>query len=169
MTKAKIKISFRQIINAASQSPFEQNVLNYSYEEFKLKSQAYNPDSRYTSFSQLKNADGRANSLHYKCGFAVAGLIESLNKEVPGVLDTMGRSIAFDMYEFELIESDLTNKLLHKAAIIYTTEELALIDSIADTLLVSKKIIPHGLTEEQDLFFMLKLQAGLSITDYKQE
>ncbi len=44
MNKALIKIAYKQIIDASSQTSFEKNVYNASYKEFLLKSQAYNPD-----------------------------------------------------------------------------------------------------------------------------
>ena len=96
MPKALIKIAYRQIMDASSQNSFEKNVLQFSYEEFKMKSQAYNPEGKFKTFSELKAHDGRANSLHYKSGFGVIGFIDSLNKQVPNLADTLGQNILFN-------------------------------------------------------------------------
>lgn len=165
MNKAIIKIAYRQIIDSSSEGNFEKNVINGSYGEFLLKSQAYNPDGKFKTFSELKANDGRANSLHYKSGFGVAGYIEQLNKQMPAQ-NSLGRNLRFDSYEFELIESDITDKATHKVAIIYTTEQLTLLDNAGDHLLLAygDKVDTYSLVEDT---FLLKLQPGISIVNYK--
>ncbi len=168
MSKAIIKIAYRQIMGASTQNSFEKNVLNFSYEEYKLKSQAYNPEGKFKTFSELKAHDGRANSLHYKSGFAVIGLIDSLNKQIPFIKDSLGQRILFNSYKFEVIESDITNKLLHAVAITYYTDSLALLEIIGDQLLVApadKMIEAENDTVET---FIVKMQDGLSVSHYKE-
>src|SRR4051794_8886205 len=106
MSKALIKIAYRQVMDASTQNNFEKNVLQFSYEEFKMKLQVYNPEGKFRTFSELKANDGRANSLHYKSGFAVIGFIDTLNKQIPYLTDTMGQTVLFNSYKFEVIESD---------------------------------------------------------------
>ncbi len=166
MSQAIIKISYRQLIDAASQTEFEQNVISFSYEEYKMKSQAYNTEGKYNTFTELKAADGRANSLHYKAGFAIGGLIEGLNKQIPDLQDTQGKPVPFDSFQFEVIESDITNKLVHKVAISYITEEARLLNNFGEILLLSRKYKAHGVAEEQKELFMLKLQPGVSVISY---
>ena len=45
MSKALIKITYRQVIDAASTGNLERNILSASYNEFLLKSQAYNTEA----------------------------------------------------------------------------------------------------------------------------
>jgi hypothetical protein len=162
-----VQLSYRQVIDAAAANFFEQQVIHLSYEEYKMKSQAYNTEGKYNTFSQLKAADGRANSLHYKAGFAIGGLIEGLNKQIPILQDTQDKTIAFDTFQFEIIESDISNKAAHKIAITYFTNEFILIDNFGGVLLLSRKYKAHGVDEEQEELFMLALQQGLSISNYK--
>ncbi len=42
MAKALVKLSYKQVIDAASDGNFERNVFHSTYQEFLLKSQAYN-------------------------------------------------------------------------------------------------------------------------------
>ena len=168
MLKAFIKLAYRQVINASSQTGFERNVLHFSYEEFKMKSQAYNPEGKFKTFTELKAHDGRANSLHYKSGFAVAGFIESLNKLIPVLTDSLGQKISFSTYKFEVIESDITNKLLHNVAITYYTDSMALYEIIGDSLLLAPadKVI-DGENESAETF-MVKMQDGIAVSGYKE-
>lgn len=168
MQKPLIKIAYRQIMDASTQNSFEKNVLQFSYEEFKMKSQVYNPDGKYKTFSELTANDARANSLHYKSGFSIIGLLDSLNKKIPFLTDTMGRPVLFSGYKFEVIESDITNKLLHKVAITYYTEALVLYEIIGDFLLLALAEKTMEAEHEPVETFMIKMQAGLSVSQYKE-
>ncbi len=70
-------------------------MLDTSYDEFLLKSQAYNTESKFKTFSEMKKAEGRANSLQYKSGFGAFALIESLNNIIPGLQVTLGKPLHF--------------------------------------------------------------------------
>jgi hypothetical protein len=162
MNSALIKFSYTQTIDSTAATAFEKNVLRDSYAEFLLKSQVYNPESKYKTFTEMVNNDGRANSLHYKSGFAITNHINQLDSKVPGL------KLSFDIYEFKIIESDITNAVLHKVALIYTTGIFTLLDSINDTLLIapgnqSEKILDG---EEIENTFLLKLIPGRDIVSY---
>jgi hypothetical protein len=160
MTKAIIKLTYKQVIDASSTGDFEKNVLFASYQEFLLKSQAYNPGNKLKTFSEMKNNDGRANSLHYKLSFVIGYFIETLKNKVPVITDTLGNSITFEVPKFELIESDITTMTAHKVAINYITPELTLLNTIGEYL-----VLTAGNCEES---FTIKMQDGLAITSYQQ-
>lgn len=168
MQKAFVKIAYRQVMDASTQHSFEKNVLQFSYEEFKLKSQVYNPGCRYKTFSELKAHDGRANSLHYKSGFAVIGFIDALNKQIPYLYDTLGQPVLFNTYKFEVIESDISNKLLHKVAITYYSDTLVLLEIIGDCILLAPADKLMEAENETVETFMIKMQDGFSISHYKE-
>ena len=46
MSKAKIKMVYRQVIDESCQSAFEKAIFQASYDEFLLKSQAYNGEGK---------------------------------------------------------------------------------------------------------------------------
>src|SRR6185369_15449898 len=111
----------KQVIDSTSTGSFEQRIFHDSYNEFLLKSQAYNQEKKFTTFTEIVANDGRANSLHYKLSFAVLHHIDKLNKKIPGLEGEAGlANIAFDVPEFKLLESNIVDSSAHKIAIIYT-------------------------------------------------
>lgn len=165
MPKAIIKVACTQIIDAGTTHSFEKNISRLSYEEYCMKQQAYNMDGSIHTFTALKAKDGRANSLHYKSGFAVAGLIESLGKKISIMQDDMEQPFAFDVYRFEVMESDITDAAKHKVAVHYISAELVLFEIIGNYLLLSKdNQWQEGQAAET---FLLKIQPGISVVSYQ--
>jgi hypothetical protein len=158
--KAHIKIAFRQIIDVNCNSQFEKNVLRASFNEFVLKSQAYNLENRFRTFQEMVENDGRANSLHYKSGFAITNFIKALNNKMPVLQDSLARPIHFITHKFEIIDSDLSDASVHKVAVTYMTDTLTLFGSMGDYLLLGV-----GIQNPVDTF-VLKMRDGLSIFNY---
>jgi hypothetical protein len=160
MSKAIIKLTYKQVIDAASGTDFEKNVLFASYQEFLLRSEAYNPGAKLKTFSEMKNNDGRANLLHYKLSFSIGYFIEMLKNKIPDITDNLGNSITFEVPKFELIESDTTTMAAHKVALNYITGELTLLNTFGEYL-----VLTAGNGEDA---FTVKLQNGLSISSYRE-
>lgn len=160
MPKAIVKLTYRHIIDSSASTAFEKSVLSSSYQEFLLKSQVYNPESRFKTFSEMKRNDGRANSLHYKLSFSVGHFIESLQKKIPVLTDALGKSIDFETPQLELIESDITDIATHQLAIHYTTGELNLLDIVGEYLILS--------AEDGGNTFTIKMQDNLAISYYRE-
>ena len=167
MSKVFIQLTYRQIIDASAQTDFEKNVLHFSFEEYKMKSQAYNADGSIKTFTALKTKDGRANSLHYKAGFVIGGIVEQLQNKIPFLQDALGKAIEFDTHQFEVIESDTTNIHMHKVAIHYTTKRFIWLQTIGESLLLSQEYDGEDVAIKRVETFMLKMQEGLSITNYQ--
>lgn len=168
MAKAIIKITFKHTIDASAGTPFEKNVFQASYQEFLMKSQAYNLEGKFKTFTQMKENDGRANSLHYKLSFSVLHFVESLKNRIPNLQDTNGNNLTFEKPEFKLEKSDITNQYAHRLAIYFTTDDLTLHAVIGDYLLLSKGA--QALQNPADIVetFMVKVQLGLNITSYQE-
>ena len=165
MSKAKIKLVYRQLIDESCQSGFEKAIFQASYDEFLLKSQAYNSAGKFKTFSKIKANDGRANSLHYKLGFSVGHFIAQLNDKIPVIKDNRGNKISFEVANFELIESHIEDISLHKVAINYETMLLPLIEIMGEYLLLATDNLPeHGPIET----FVLRMQPDLSIVSYEE-
>jgi hypothetical protein len=165
MNRALIKLAYKQVIDSSSTGDFEKNVFNASYQEFLLKSQAYNPGGKLKTFSELKLSDGRANSLHYKLSFAVGHFINTLNNKIPVLTDNAGNSLLFDVPRFELIASDITDKTAHKVAIHYCTSILTLLDIVGEYMILA---IGDSADSETIESFTLKMQPDLSVIFYKE-
>jgi len=162
---ALIKLAYRQVINASSEGEFEKKVFQVTYQEFSLKNQAYNPDRKFKTFTEIKANDGRANSLHYKMSFAAGHLIKTLDNNIPGLKDNLGKSIKFELPQFELIESDIDNIYVHQIALVYTTGTLTLINQLGEFMILAEGDISK-LTAANT--FILKMQPNLAIVSYQE-
>jgi hypothetical protein len=165
MYKAKIKLVYRQVIDEASESGFEKAIFQASYQEFLLKSQTYNSEGKFKTFTKLKANDGRANSLHYKLGFSVVHFIAQLNNKMPLIKDNIGNKLSFETARFELIESHIEDIALHKVAINYETGFLTLIDLMGEYLLLAHDNLPENQRIETSV---LRMQPDLSIISYQE-
>ena len=164
MFRGKIKLVYKQEIGEKSESGFEKAIFQASYQEFLLKSQAYNPGLLFKTFSRMKEADGRANSLHYKLSFSVLHFISQLNHKMPVIKDNLGNKLTFETPRFELIESHIEDISLHKVAVYYETESLTLLEFMGEYLLLSNcNKAENELTET----FVVRMQPNLSILNYQ--
>ena len=84
MSIAYIQLSYRQVIDHSAAGSFEKNVFNDSYCEFLLQAQRYNKDNQFASFHEMTGHDPKANSLHYKVGFAIGLYVQELGGYTPG-------------------------------------------------------------------------------------
>ncbi|RBL88113.1 hypothetical protein [Chitinophaga flava] len=163
---AQVTLSFRQVIDAASTGDFEKKIFEDSYVEFLMQSQAYNPEKKFRTFSELKTHNPKSNSLHYKVGFAVGLYLQELGNRIPGVKDCLGSMhLPFELYHLELIESDIEDRQQHRVAIIYITPPLTLLEIIGDRLLLVSPEQTNSLGTYDT--FMLSFQSQLSISSYK--
>jgi len=165
MFKAKIKLVYRQVIDESSESAFEKAILQASYQEFLLKSQAYNPEGKFKTFSKMKANEGRANSLHYKLSFAVGHFIAQLDHKIPLIKDNLGNKLSFETARFELIESHIGDFSLHKVAINYETITLNLVELLGEYILLTHDDPADG---EVLQTFILRMQPDLSIISYQE-
>jgi hypothetical protein len=168
MPTARITLAYKQLIDATATGIFEQRVLHASYQEFLLKSQAYNPEKKFSTFSELRANDGRANSLHYKTGFAADGFISTLNNQIPNLKTTLGKSVRFSTYQFEVIESDITNKAKHAVAITYFTGPVLLHAVIGNYLLLSNDDDCSRNSQVASETYLITLQHFLSISSHAE-
>ncbi|HXL55795.1 MAG TPA: hypothetical protein VN958_06045 [Chitinophagaceae bacterium] len=167
MQKGLIKLAYRQVIDAGNKGNFERSVLSISYDEFFMKSQAYNKEQKFKTFKEMVANDGRANSLHYKSGFAIGNLIQQLNKKIPELQNALGKSLDFEMHEFEVIDSDITNPGAHKVAITYITGILTFFGNIGEYMLLAEGDKLNQTSTEAVETFLLKVQHGLSVISYQ--
>ena len=169
MNKALIKLAYRQIIDIHSTGDFEKKVFNDTWEEFNMQAQVYDQGGTLKTFQQLVAHNPKANSLHYKVGFAIGLYVKELNTIIPEFRDSLDRiTIPFETYRFEIIQSDITNKAEHKVAVLFITDTLTLLGNIGDYLLLSHGDQLHTIQQEGTDTFLLQLKPGLSIVRYRQ-
>jgi hypothetical protein len=164
MSATLIKLSYRQIIDRNSTGAFEKKVFDDSYSEFLLQAQRYNKDNQFTSFGEMTEHDPKANSLHYKVGFAIGLYMQELNGQIPGLWDVQHTTgIPFATHQLEIVSSDVTDKRQHAVAITYTTDALTFVGNAGEYMILSFDD-PAPATWMNT--FLLKMQTGLTVSGY---
>ncbi|TGE06340.1 hypothetical protein [Hymenobacter fodinae] len=155
-----ITLCYRKIIDASSTKPWDQLVFEDTYSEFRLQGQLFNPHQQYHTFGQLLQFAPGAEQLHFLVSAAVRGYLQQLNGVVPDILDNLGRHfLRFTKFQFELINSDLTDKRRHQVAVNFYSEPLVWHDTVGLYLLVSEQ----QQTTTEVLTSMFQLQPFLTI------
>ncbi|WP_256012820.1 hypothetical protein [Desertivirga xinjiangensis] len=166
MSKALIKIAYKQVIDIFSTGSFAQSVFDISYDEFLLEIQAYIPDN-ILKFSDITKANPRAHGLHKKIHLAIEELVAGLNNVIPDLVDTLGcPGIGFESYEVTLIESDISNKAAHQLIITYISNFLTLLKTAGEYLVLSEENMIS--TAKPFETFTLRLQPGMSVCAYQE-
>lgn len=168
MPKALIKLAYRQIIDANAGTPFEKEVFNATFAEFLLQQQSFSRGLELFTWSAIREKFPKAYpALPFKVSFAIAGLLLSLDKKIPGLEDTLGlRQVNFTSHYFQLLASDVNDPSVHKAAIIYFTDTLTYFGNIGDALLLSDGNTHQAAKDQPVQTFQLKTGPYLSIISY---
>ncbi|MCK8491628.1 hypothetical protein M0L20_07165 [Spirosoma sp. RP8] len=166
MIKGLIRLSYRKIIDASSQKAWDKYVFDDTYQEFYMQAQSYNQDSMYSTFQELLTHVPEADKLHYLTSRAAIGYIRQLNGIVPEIVNASGKlCLPFTQFKFEILQSHVQNKELHKVAISFYSEPLTWIDTIGNSLLITygdqRQSLHEGKEIETDL---LALQPYLNVS-----
>lgn len=161
-----IRLLYRKIIDASSQSAWEKLVFNDSYTEFLMQAQLYNQEKKYSTFGELITYVPNADKLHFLVSGSVVGYLKQLNRKVPDILNNSGKLfLPFSNYKFEIINSDIKDKNKHQVAVNFMSEPLTWYDTIGNQLLVALDTTPVNgeiLTEQ------FAMQPFLSIYSLKE-
>lgn len=137
MALAHINLSVKQYFNFMCRTDFERRIFHDSYKEFQKRSKIYSLDCGHHTFSQMIEANAKADSLHQKLQYSVMNSIASLENKIPVLNDLEDNPIVFDWAELHIYASDLLNKAAHVVAITYTSPKLILHEIIGDLLILS--------------------------------
>jgi hypothetical protein len=163
-----IRICYRKIIDASSQTQWEKYVFESSYTEYLMQAQFYNQEKKYHSFAELLINVPASEKLHFLVSAAVTGYIQQLNGKIPDILNNLGKHfLEFKNYKFEIINSDIKNKTVHKIAVNFFSEPLVWHSTIGNYMLVSpanKDKSEYGVLTD-----LLQLEPFLSIYSLKEE
>jgi hypothetical protein len=164
MPSAHIKLACQQIIDASSSTPFEQQVFHATYQEFLLQQQSFSKGLDLFTWSAIRGRFPKSHpTLPFKVSFSIAGLLRSLDKKIPGLMDTLNmKPIQFVNHYFQLLESDSKDPSAHKISIIYLTDTLIWFGNFGDRLLLAENHSGSGPTQT----FFLKIEERLSIVSY---
>jgi len=168
MSKRVIRFCYRKIVDTSSDKQWDKYVFESSYKEFLMQSQFYNQEKKYNKFSELINNIPSSEKLHFLVSTAVIGYLKQLNGVVPDITNNLGKQfLKFSNFQFEIIESDIKNKQIHRVAINFYSDPMAWHDTIDNFLLVSEG---NGEKKEDEILtHLLQLQPFLSIYSLKEE
>ncbi|MCH5717012.1 hypothetical protein [Niabella hibiscisoli] len=158
-----IQLAYRRVIDIESKAHWERYVFEDSYKELRMQFQLFNTDKKHITFSQLVAQVPEAEKLHFLVSAAIAGHISLLGK-IPYVQNTLGITVLpFNLYRFEIIDSNINNKNAHRVAVIFYSAPVVLHEIIGEHLLVS--LDPDNNNNERKMVQteLIKLQPFLSI------
>jgi len=133
--------------------------------EFKIQAQNFSAGTSITSYAELLRQVPNAQQLPDRVVPAVTGYIQQLGGIIPDILNTLGRRfLRFNNFQFEIINSDISDRDKHVIAINFFSDPLLWIDTVDNCLLVSayqeKTDTAEGVEMLTDLF---QLQPYLNI------
>jgi hypothetical protein len=161
-----IRLLYRKIIDASSQSAWEKLVFNDSYTEFLMQAQLYNQEKKYSTFGELIAYVPNSEKLHFLVSGSVVGYLKQLNRKVPDILNNSGKLfLTFSNYKFEIINSDIKDKSKHQVAVNFMSEPLTWYDTIGNQLLVA---LDTTSVNDEILTEQFAMQPFLSIYSLKE-
>ncbi|MBO0952002.1 hypothetical protein [Fibrella forsythiae] len=169
MRKGIIRLTYRKIIDASSQKPWDKTVFDETYQEFFMQAQLYNPDSAHLTFQELLDNVPKAEQLHYLTSRVAMGYLKQLNQQIPDVTNELGSlCLPFTEFKFEILASHIEKKEAHRVAIFFYSDPLTWIDTIDGRLLIAygdqRDALQAGQLVQTDL---IALQPNLSIWSFQ--
>lgn len=140
MSKRTIVLCYRKIIDTASVRTWDKYVFESSYAEYRMQVQLYDRERKYSSFSDLVQHVPAAEKLHFLVSAAVTGYVQQLGGRMPDITDNLGRTcLGFSQYRFEIVNSDVKERNLHRVAVNFFSDPMVWHDSVGQMLLLSKQ------------------------------
>jgi hypothetical protein len=125
----------------------------------------FSPKNRNTTFSEILQNNPDAQRLHFLVSPSVIGYLKQMNGTIPDILNNLGKHfLKFSNFQFEIVNSHLTDMSKHQVAVNFYSEPLTWIDTIGDFLLVSEQS-PSSAEFQTHLF---QIQPYLTIQTLKQ-
>lgn len=169
MIKGLIRLCYRKIIDASSQTAWDKYVFVDTYMEFYMQAQFYNQENKYTTFQELIDNVPNADRLHQLTSAAAIGYIRQLDGLIPDVTTRLGKLyLPFTQFKFEIIQSHVQHRDAHKVTISFYSEPLTWIATVNDQLLVANgdQRVALQMGKEVDTE-LIALQPYLSISSYQ--
>ncbi|MBA4053265.1 MAG: hypothetical protein C0490_00995 [Marivirga sp.] len=171
MLKGIIQLCGRKIIDAKSASVWDKYVFDDTYREFCLQAQQFDQQKKYTTFQEILKNEPKADQMHYLVSTAAIGYIRQLNGKMPDVVSVFSKPcVPFKNFRFEIVQSHIEDKALHKVVIYFYGEPLIWIDTINGNQLLfamgdQLESFNSGKKVETEILVM---SSNLSISSFQQ-
>lgn len=163
--KGQVRICYRKVIDAQSQKAWDKYMFDDSYTEYRMQSQYYNQEKKYSNFLELVKAVPGAERLHFLVSAAITGYMQQLGGKIPEVTNNNGQLfLPFHEYRFEILQSDVSDKSKHVVAVHFYSEFITWYDTIGENLLVA---LPGNDETGEIKTEMFSLRPNLSIYSLK--
>ena len=134
-----------------------------------MQAQFYNQAQQHTGYQALLEQVPEAAKLPYLTSRAAIGYIRQLNELIPDIQNSFGKlCLPFTQFTFDIIHAHLQQKDEFRIAILFQSEPLTWIDTIADRLLIAygdqRAILQEGQPVDTDL---IALQPYLSLSSFQ--
>lgn len=166
MIKPQIRLAYRQLIDSSSTEEFELAIFNDTHAEFLMQIQSWQTSPEQVNWIDFKETiEDFEEKMNFKVGMAIGGYMQELLHVIPRLVDVSGYPLLFDNYKFEIVDTNIRNRLTHKVALTYYTSTFTMLETIQDNLLL-KEGNYNPLDGPVDTI-LLKLVPGLSISSYE--
>lgn len=166
MNKPLIRLAYRQVIDSSSKGEFESNIFNDTHAEFLMQIQSWQTDPSYVSWKDFKeNIEDLEEKLNFKVGMAIGGYMSELYHEIPHLAEAHAKPLLFENYKFEIVDTSIKSRAVHKIALTYYTGTFSLLGTIGDNLLLKEGVYNPFLGAVDTI--LLKLVPGLTISSYE--
>lgn len=138
--KGIIKLIYTKVIDAGSANAWDKHVFEDTHREFFMQAQQFDQDGRHETFQEILTHISGAENMNYLVSTAAVGYLRQLHSKFPDVLNTLGKTcVPFKNFKFEIVQSHVTNKALHKIAIHLYSEPLLWIDTLDKHLIFARE------------------------------
>jgi hypothetical protein len=160
MKKRVIRLCYRKIIDVAATKAWDKLVFDDSYTEYRMQAQNFAQARQYPLFTELLQHLPEARRIDQMVSPAITGYMQQLNGVMPDILNNLGRRfVKFKNYQFEVINSHLDDKGVHRVSLSFFSEPMLWYDTVDNYLLLANNEQPDAET----LTYLLQLQPYLSI------
>lgn len=129
--KGIVKLVYTKVIDAGSAATWDKHVFEDTHKEFFIQAQRFDQQGRYETFQEILENIPKAGNIHSLVSTAAFGHLRQLNGRFPDVRNTLGKTcVPFNNFKFEIVQSHIKNKALHKIAIHLYSDSLLWIDTI---------------------------------------
>lgn len=167
--KGLVRLSYRKVIDATAQLPWDRLVFDDTWQEFYMQAQAFNPTGSYQYFRELLANVPKADTLHYLTSRAAMGYLQQRNDRIPDVTNAQQQaSLPFTQFKFEILAAQLDQKETFRIAIFFYSDVLTWVDTLGDRLLLAYGDQQAALRQGQAITTdLIPLQPELSIWSYQ--
>ncbi|RYF72013.1 MAG: hypothetical protein EOO39_12890 [Cytophagaceae bacterium] len=167
--KGIIRLSYRKVIDATAQRPWDRLVFDDTWQEFYMQAQSFNPTGQYRYLWEILANVPDADKLHNLTSRAAMGYLRQLNDRIPDIVNAQGlTSLPFNQFKFEVMAAQVEQKDTFRIAIFFYSDPLTWIDTVGNQLLVAygdqQTALQQGQAISTDL---IPLQPELSIWSYQ--